>query len=130
MKKTFTIAFTILAFASSLVLLAPTVIASATDYCGGEDHDQVVTTINVGCVGKGEPAVDMAFAVIRFLTSGVALVIVASIIWGGLQYIGSRGDPNSTAMAIGRIRSSVIALIIFIFAFAILNYLIPKGFLR
>lgn len=119
----------VLALAGSLVLATPAATVAAKDYCGDTEHSQVETSIDIGCDGKGEPVTDMAFAIIRFLGAGVGLVVVGSIVYGGLQYIGSRGDPNSTAMAMERIRNSVIALLIFIFAYAILGYLIPKGFI-
>lgn len=106
-------------------------LGSAGDTCGGGANNKSVdVSINIGCRGKGNAIADMAFAVIRFLSAGVGLVIIASIIVGGIQYSGSRGDPQATAMAVNRIRSSVFALFIFIFAFAILNYLIPAGFLN
>jgi hypothetical protein len=70
------------------------------------------------------------FAIIRFLSAGVGLVIVASLIVGGIQYIVSRGDPNATSMAVKRLVSSVVALIVFIFAYAILNFVIPGGFFQ
>lgn len=98
--------------------------------CGAAPNTPVVTSINFGCQSKGNPITDIIFAVIRFLSTGVGIVIVGSIVVGGLQYIGARGDPQSTSIAIGRIRSAIIALIIFIFAYAILNYLIPAGFFK
>ena len=64
----------------------------------------------------------------KFLSDGVGLVIIASVIVGGIQYITSRGDPNATQKAIQRITSSVIALLVFIFGYAVLNYVIPAGF--
>lgn len=106
-------------------------IGAGQDQCGGGgDNESVEVSINIGCQGKGNAIADMAFAVIRFLSAGVGLVIIGSIIIGGIQYSGSRGDPQATAMAVNRIRSAVFALFIFIFAFAILNYLIPAGFLK
>ena len=98
------------------------------DTCGGGSQ-AVDISVDIGCTGKGEPVIDMAFALIRFLSYGVGLVIIGSIVYGGLQYIGSRGDPGSTAAAISRIQNSVIALLIFLFAFAIINYVVPKGFI-
>lgn len=127
MKKTFLVALLTLTMAFAVAFVTPVAQAVAADKCGGGDG--IETSINIGCTGEGEPVTDMAFAIIRFLSAGVGLVIVGSIIWGGLQYIGSRDDPNSVAQAVGRIRSSVIALLIYIFAFAILNYVIPRGFI-
>ncbi len=96
--------------------------------CG--DSPSVHTTIGIGCRGKGNPIMDMLFAVIRFLSFGVGLVVIGSIIVGGIQYTASAGDPQATAKAIGRIRSSLIALGIYIFAYPLLNYVIPAGFFK
>ncbi|HEY4963502.1 MAG TPA: hypothetical protein VIH90_02290 [Candidatus Saccharimonadales bacterium] len=95
--------------------------------CGGSG-DAVTTQIDFGCNGVGSPITDMLFAIIRFLSIGVGIIVIGSIVVGGMQYIGSRGEPQSTGHAIARIRSAIIALIIYIFAYAILNYLIPVGF--
>jgi len=73
---------------------------------------------------------DITFAIIRFLSIGVGLVLVGSMVVAGIQYAGSRGDPNSTAQAQKRIASNVTALLIFIFAYAILNYVVPGAFLK
>ena len=90
--------------------------------------DAVKTSINFGCTGKGNPITDLIFAVIRFLSAGVGLVIIASVIVGGIQYIVSGGDPSATQKAVNRLVTSLVALLIFIFAYAILNYIIPGGF--
>jgi hypothetical protein len=87
-------------------------------------------SINIGCKGEGNPIADAAFAIIRLLSDGVGLVIIASIIVAGIQYSASRGDPQSTAKAIKRIQSTLMALLIFIFGYAILNYIIPNSFLK
>ncbi len=98
--------------------------------CGvGASNKHVQKSINFGCKGEGNPILDLTFAIIRFLSTGVGIVLVGSMIWAGIQYTSSRGDPSATAKAIGRIRSNVIALLIFIFAFAILNYVVPGVFL-
>ncbi len=113
------------------------------------------TSINFGCYGNGcgssnpndsdynpdyKPTpycnayhngiVDLLFAVIRFLSDGVGLVVIVSVIIGGIQYIVSRGDPNATGAAIKRLTSALTALLIFIFAYAILDYVIPIGFFK
>lgn len=96
----------------------------------GNGPDEVSTTIDFGCSNKGNPITDLLFAVIRFLSAGVGLVIVVSVIIGGIQYIVSRGDPNATQAAIKRLTSAVMALLLFIFAYAILNYVIPGGLFK
>ncbi len=97
---------------------------------GGSGYSAVPTSINFGCSQKGNPITDLLFAVIRFLSAGVGLVIIASVIVGGIQYIVARGDPNGTQAAVKRLISSTIALLVFIFAYAILNYVVPGGFLH
>ena len=99
------------------------------DTCGGGDI-AVKVSINFCCKGKGNPIADALFAIIRVLSDGVGLVIIASLIVGGIQYAGSRDDPQSVAMAVSRIRSTLFALLFYIFGYTFLNYLIPAGFLR
>lgn len=98
-------------------------------HCGSGDN-AVKTSINIGCKGQGNPITDMIFAFIRLLSDGVGLVVVASIIIAGIQYTTSAGDPQASAAATKRIQSTVVALIIYIFAYAILNYVIPAGFFK
>ena len=94
----------------------------------GSGADAVVTAINIGCKRAGNPITDMTFAIIRFLSAGVGLVIIGSIIVAGIQYSASGGDPQAAAKAKSRISSTLTALVIFIFSYALLNYLIPGGF--
>jgi hypothetical protein len=72
----------------------------------------------------------LIFSIIRFLSAGVGIIIIASMIVAGIQYTSARGDPNAVAKAQLRIRSNVVALLIYIFAYAILNYLIPIGLFK
>jgi hypothetical protein len=108
-------------------------LAPATTFAGkvcGSGDDSYTTSIDLGCAGSGTAMVDLAFAAIRFLSIGVGLVIVASMVYAGIQYSASRGDPNAHALAVKRIQANVIALLMFIFAFAIINYLVPGEFLK
>ena len=109
---------------------ASTAQPGAGQYTCGEGADAVHVSINFGCQGKGSAITDAAFAIIRVLSAGVGLVVIASIVVAGIQYTTSRGDPNATARAISRIRSSVIALLIYIFAAAMLDFVIPAGFFK
>lgn len=97
--------------------------------CGG-GNDQVNTIMDIGCRGRGNPIVDMLFAIIRILSIGVGVVVIGSVIFAGIQYVTSAGDPQNTAKAIERIRNTVIALVLYIFAYALLNWLIPAGLLN
>lgn len=106
-------------------------VATTPPSCGGgTGHSAITTSINFGCSGNGNPILDLTFAIIRFLVAGVGVVIIASTIYAGIQYIISTGDPQKTNVAIGRIRSNIIALILFIFTYVIINYLVPGGLIH
>ena len=112
-------------------ILLPTSVAFAANTCGdGVNGKAVVTSIDIGCAGKGNPIADMTFGIIRFLSAGVGLVIVGSVIVAGIQYSASNGDPQAASKAKARISSTLIALLIFIFSYTLLNYLTPGGFLN
>ncbi len=100
------------------------------NFCGDINKNAVVTSINFGCKGKGNAILDMTFAVIRFLTLGVSLVIIASMVVAGLQFTASRGDPQATAASLKRMASNASALLLFIFAYAILNWIVPNTLLQ
>jgi hypothetical protein len=102
--------------------------SSSTQYQCGEGPNAVQTSIDLGCTRKGNPILDMLFAAIRFLSAGVGVVVVFSTILAGIQYTTSRDNPESTQKAKGRLISNVIALVVFVFAYSILNFLIPGGF--
>jgi len=105
------------------------------NYCGKGEENRVRISFDIGCLGNsysgasGElnPVLDMLFALLRFVSAGVGLVVIGSIIWAGIQYSTSRGNPQSTEAAIKRVTNAVIALLIYIFSFAILNFLVPGG---
>lgn len=107
---------------------------SAGTICGKTDNSrgitEVSTSIDIGCKHEGNPITDATFGVIRFLSNGVGLVLVGSMVYAGMQYSASRGDPQKAAQAITRIQSNVLALFLYIFSYAILNYLLPAGFVK
>jgi hypothetical protein len=97
--------------------------------CGGDDSS-VHTAINIGCHAKGNAVLDATFAIIRFLSNGVGLVLIGSLIFAGIQYTASNGNPQNIANAENRVKSVMVALLIYIFAYAMLNYLIPGKILQ
>jgi hypothetical protein len=67
---------------------------------------------------------------INLLAAAVGIIVAISIIIGGLQYGSSAGDPQKASAAKNRIRNAIIALVTFLFLYAILNFLIPGGLLN
>lgn len=68
--------------------------------------------------------------VIGVLSALVGVVVVISIIAGGIQYSTSAGDPQKAAKAKSRITNALIALVAFGFLFSFLEFLLPGGFLN
>ena len=105
--------------------------SSSITPCGSSaSGTQYTPSIDLGCKGKGNAIMDFLFAAIRFLSAGVGIVLVASMVYAGIQYTGSRGDPNADAQAVKRIQANITALLLFVFAYAILNYVVPGAFLK
>jgi hypothetical protein len=108
--------------------------------CGtNEEEDKNVhTKFDFGCLGTNyaqtgqgpkniSPILDLTYAVVRFLSIGVGIVIAISIIMSGIQYSMSEGNAEVTQKAKSRIRSAVLGLAIYIFVFAIAQFLVPGG---
>lgn len=89
------------------------------------DGDCVGTSINQNNCG----IVKYLVIFINALSAMVGLVVVGSIIYGGIQYSSSSGDPSKASAAKDRIRNAIIALLFFLFGYALLNWLVPGGVL-
>lgn len=102
------------------------------DQCG-KGESAVKTKFNLGCVGndyegdKLNPILDVIFALTKFLSAGVGIVLVGSIIWAGILYSSSQGNPEQTKAAKNRIQNAIIGLVLYMFIFAIVQYLVPGG---
>jgi hypothetical protein len=97
-----------------------------------ENENEVRVAFDFGCrgdqyTGNLNPVIDIMFAIFRFLSAGVGLVVIGSIIVAGIQYATSAGNPQATQAAIKRISSSVVALLLFMFMFTLANFLVPGG---
>jgi hypothetical protein len=67
-----------------------------------------------------QPAVD-------FLAAFVGVAVVISIIYGGIEYGSSGGDPQKAQAGKNRIRNSLVALLAFFFLYALLRFaLLPS----
>ena len=66
---------------------------------------------------------------IKFLSAGVGVAVTIMIIIGGIQYSSAGSDPQKITAAKRKIMNALIALLLYIMLFAILNWLIPGGIL-
>lgn len=64
---------------------------------------------------------------LRFAALGFGLVMTVMLSIGGVQYITAQDNPQAIQAAKKKIFNAIISLVLFIFAFAIINYLIPGG---
>lgn len=64
---------------------------------------------------------------VAFLSALAGIVIVISIIVGGVQYTTAGADPSKVAAAKHRITNAIIALLCLIFLFAFIQWLVPGG---
>jgi hypothetical protein len=82
----------------------------------------------INCEAKSDyPVVNLLLDIINFLAVGVGIAVVGGIIWGGMLYASSNGDSTKAKQGVTTIVNSVIGLLLFIFTFALVNFLVPGG---
>jgi len=86
---------------------------NATDcLTGNSDVNSILNIIKIG---------------INFLAAGVGVLATTMLIYGGIQYITSNGNPQSITAAKQKITNVVIGVIAFAFLYALIQWLIPGG---
>jgi hypothetical protein len=65
--------------------------------------------------------------IINLLSVVVGLVVITTIIVGGIQFSSSSGDPNKIQAARKKISNALIALVAYLFLFAFLQWIVPGG---
>lgn len=62
------------------------------------------------------------------ILGGIAgIVIVGVLIWGGIMYSMAGADPSKITAAKGKIVNALTALLLYVFGFALLQWLVPGG---
>jgi hypothetical protein len=89
--------------------------------------DPAASSGNCSTISKCDLINNYVTPMIKFLAAVVGLAVVVSIVIGGIQYGQSAGDPSKVTAAKNRIRNAIIALLTFLFLYALLNFLIPGG---
>ncbi len=67
--------------------------------------------------------------IIKFLAGGVGFVILIVVILGGIRYSASAGDPQKATAARKMILNALLALVTYLFLYAILAWILPGGLL-
>lgn len=65
--------------------------------------------------------------IVAFLSAGVGVVVVGTIILGGIQYTMAGDNPQAITAAKQRIINGLVALLAFLLTFAFLQWIIPGG---
>lgn len=78
----------------------------------------------------GNPIMSLVLMVVNFLSVGVGLAVVGGIIWGGIIYSQANGSSQKAQEGVTIITNAVIALIVFILMYSILQFIIPGGVLN
>ena len=76
------------------------------------------------------PIIGFLKTVIQFLAVGIGIVLVIGLVVGGITYETARANPQQLQKAEEFIRNDIIAIGLFVFMFATLNFLIPGGILN
>lgn len=101
--------------------------SKAANCCNG-----VATAIDYGCKNssdeiKGNPLFGLLLAVINFLAVGVGIAVVGGVVYGSVRYITANGNSSKTQEAVKIITNALLALVLFAFLYAIINFLVPGG---
>lgn len=103
--------------------------ASATSHC-------VKLSVKINEKDKGEICPDASGGgvivaylkrILQFLSGGVGIVVLLMMTIAGVQYITAAGQPEQVKAAKNRIQNAITALVLFLIAFAFLNFIIPGG---
>lgn len=129
MKKIKTYIISIGIFASLFSLAPIAVLAAGT--CTDSDG-QTVTTSVLDCPGstEGRALIWQLLTIgVNFLAIGVGIAVVAGIAFGAFTYASAAGNADQAKKGISYISNAVIGLLLFIFMYAIINFLVPGGVL-
>lgn len=77
--------------------------------------------------GKNCGILRYIFLITNVLSGIAATVIVAMMIVGGIQYSAAGADPSKIQAAKQKITNALVALVLFVFGFALIQWLVPGG---
>lgn len=125
-------------------MLSGIALAAEGDPCGPSDPPQsglicgnctsqgcVWTTNTNGVQSNGgvtsNPIYKDLNMLVNFVSAGVGILVVGTIILGGIQYTMAGDSPDAIGKAKARIMNGLIALAAFLFIFSFVQWLIPGG---
>jgi len=110
---------------TNLVLLSNRTLAAVEEgdkgYCG------TPTFFNWECADSNDGIGGLLLTIFNVLAVGVTIAVVAGVIIGAVMYTSSGGNPEQAKKAVGVIRNSFIALLLYFAMWTLLNFLMPGG---
>lgn len=97
--------------------------------CADIGNNCINQTVDSGCY-KQTPLVKDLQNIVNALAIGVGVLVLGSIIAGGIQYIVAGDQPSGVEQAKKRITNGLFALVAFILSYAFLQWLIPGGIFK
>ena len=76
---------------------------------------------------KNSSIIEQVNFLITLMTAIVGVIIAISLVAAAITYSSAGGDPSRVAAAKKRITNSIVALIAYIFAFGVIEWLVPGG---
>lgn len=114
-------------------LAFPAANAYAVQTCNGKGV-KVSGALGVSgdCVGSAgqNPIFALLSLIIKASSVILGLVLVGIVVYAGILYIVSGGQPNEVEEAKNRLKAAVTALVLYALMFAILQAVIPGGIFR
>jgi hypothetical protein len=110
--------------------------ASIANCTTGNGEPGVKTAISVGgssCVPVGGGSLQgnaifiYVIAILKVVSALAGIATVGGFVWGGILYITARANAGQVESAKNVMINSVIGLLLFIFMYAILQFLVPGG---
>lgn len=75
------------------------------------------------------PIVAFMKTVLQFMAGGIGIALVGGLVTGGVVIMTARANPQQIQKGEEIIRNAIIAIALYVFMFAIVNFLIPGGLL-
>ncbi len=100
--------------------------------CGGVDtYFGIFTALCEGADkkagGNASPIIFIGLAIVGWITALVAIAVAGGVMYGGFLYLTARDNTGQTQKGIVVITNSVVALIVWVFAYALINFIVPGG---
>lgn len=73
--------------------------------------------------------IKMIITITNIIAGLAGLVIVGTLIWGGILYSSAGSDPSKVQAAKNKVVAAITALLLLVFGYAIVQWLVPGGIL-